>query len=121
MRPRRHFSPGIIPLNRTRCGVPGRGFVLLAKLPAEVGKILFSLFQPTPALQPMFDIAVAAIGTDGTMTKVTRVIGPALAGFTFAFAFAFAAAAGALPGLLIVVAGVWYCNFALVLLGCCCS
>ena len=36
--------------------VPGGGFVLLAKLPAEVGKILFSLFQPTPALKPMFDI-----------------------------------------------------------------
>src|SRR5882672_11589356 len=34
--------------------VPGGGFVLLAKLPAEVGKILFRLFQPTPSLKPMF-------------------------------------------------------------------
>ena len=40
-----------------------------------------------------------------------RVIGAALAGF------AFAAAAGALPGLLIVVAGWWYANLALAVLG----
>ena len=91
--------------------VPGRGFVLLAKLPGEVGKTLFSLFQPTPSLKPVFDILVAAIGNDGTMTKVMRVIGAALAGFTFA------AAAGALPGLLIVVAGWWYANLALAVLG----
>jgi predicted acylesterase/phospholipase RssA len=91
--------------------VPGRGFVLLAKLPAEVGNILFSLFQPTPSLKPMFDIAVAAIGNDSTTKKAVRMIGAALAGF------AFAAAAGSLPGLLIVAAGLWYCNLALVLLG----
>lgn len=91
--------------------VPGRGFVLLAKLPAAVGKILFSLFQPTPALKPVFDVAVAAIGNDGTATKVMRVTGAALAGFSFA------AAAGALPGLLIVVAGWWYANLALAVLG----
>jgi hypothetical protein len=91
--------------------VPGRGFVLLAKLPAEVGKVLFNLFQPTPALKPVFGIAVAAIGNDGTATKVMRVIGAALAGF------ALAAAAGALPGLLIVVAGWWYANLALAVLG----
>jgi hypothetical protein len=90
---------------------PGGGFVLLAKLPAEVGKILFSLFQPTPALQPVFNIAVAAIGNDSTATKVMRVISAALAGF------ALAAAAGALPGLLILVAGWWYANPALALLG----
>lgn len=91
--------------------VPGRGFILLAKLPAEVGKILFSLFQPTPALKPLFSILVAAIGNDGTATKVMRVICAALAGF------AFAAAAGSLPGLLIVAAGWWYSNLALALLG----
>jgi hypothetical protein len=91
--------------------VPGRGFVLLAKLPAEVGEILFDLFQPIPALKPVFDIAVAAIGNDGAATKAMRVIGAALAGF------ALAAAAGALPGLLIVVAGWWYSNLALALLG----
>jgi predicted acylesterase/phospholipase RssA len=91
--------------------VPGRGFVLLAKLPAEVGKILFSLFQPIPALKPVFDIAVAAIGNDGTATKVMRVIGAALAGFVLA------AAAGALPGLLTVIAGWWYANLALAVLG----
>ena len=90
---------------------PGGGFARLARLPAEVGKILFSLFQPTLALKPVFDILVAAIGNDGTMTKVMRVIGAALAGF------AFAAAAGALPGLLIVVAGWWYSNLALAVLG----
>jgi len=91
--------------------VPGRGFVLLAKLPAEVGKILFNLFQPIPALKPVFDIAVAAIGNDGTATKIMRVIGAALAGF------ALAAAVGALPGLLIIIAGWWYANLALAVLG----
>ena len=91
--------------------VPGGGFARLAKLPAEVGKILLSLFQPIPALKPVFDILVAAIGNDSRATKVMRVIGAALAGF------AFAAAAGALPGLLIVVAGWWCSNPALALLG----
>ena len=91
--------------------VPGAGFVLLAKLPDEVGKILFNLFQPTRALKPVFDILVGAIGNDSTATKVMRVIGAALAGF------AFAAAAGALPGLLIVVAGWCYSNLALAVLG----
>ena len=90
---------------------PGGGFVRLAKLPAEVGRILFSLFQPTPALQPVFAIAVAAIGNDSTATKLMRVIGAALAGF------AVAAALGALPGLLILVAGWWYANAALAALG----
>jgi len=43
---------------------PGGGFVLLAKLPAEVGKILFSLFQPIPALKPVFEnVAMAKVGT----------------------------------------------------------
>jgi predicted acylesterase/phospholipase RssA len=90
---------------------PGGGFVRLAKLPAEVGRILFSLFQPIPALQPVFDIAVAAIGNASTATKVMRVIGAALAGF------AVAAGAGALPGLLILVAGRWHSNLALAVLG----
>jgi hypothetical protein len=90
---------------------PGGGFVLLAKLPAEVGKILFNLFQPIPALKPLFGIAVAAIGNDNAATKVMRVIGAALTGF------AFAAAAGALPGLLILVAGWWYSNLAMAAVG----
>jgi hypothetical protein len=91
--------------------VPGGGFVLLAKLPDEVGTILFKLFQPTRALKPVFDILVGASGNDSTATKLMRVIGAALAGF------ALAAAAGALPGLLIIVASWWYANPALVLLG----
>src|SRR4051794_31065284 len=90
---------------------PGAGFAMLAKLPAEVGKILFDLFQPTPSLKPVFNIAVAAIGNDKAATKVMRVIGAALAGF------AFAAVVGALPGLLVIVAGWWYSNLALALLG----
>jgi predicted acylesterase/phospholipase RssA len=91
--------------------VPGKGFVLLAKLPAEVGKILLKLFQPTPRLKPIFSIAVAALGNDSTMTKAMNMIGAALAGFPYA------AAAGALPGLLIVVAGWRYSNVALAVLG----
>ncbi|WP_375412055.1 hypothetical protein [uncultured Bradyrhizobium sp.] len=91
--------------------VPGAGFVRLAKLPAEVGEILFGLFQPTRALKPMFAILVASIGNEGTAIKVMRVIGAALAGF------AAAAMAGSLPGLLIMVAGWWVSNLALAVLG----
>jgi hypothetical protein len=41
--------------------VPGKGFVRLATLPAEAGAILFSLFQPTAAVKPLFNILVAAL------------------------------------------------------------
>jgi hypothetical protein len=91
--------------------VPGKGFTLLARLPEEVGKILLSLFQPIPALKPLFDIAVAAIGNDATATKVMRVIGAVLSGFGYAIAIA------AIPGLLILVAGWWHANPALAVLG----
>jgi Patatin-like phospholipase len=39
--------------------VDGAGFDRLAKIPAEVGPHLLSLFQPTPVLKPLFNIFVA--------------------------------------------------------------
>ncbi len=90
---------------------PGGGFARLARLPDEVGKILLSLFQPIPTLQPLFDIAVAAIGTGGTTTKLMKMIGAALSGFWCAAAMA------SIPGLLFIAAGCWYRNSALAALG----
>jgi hypothetical protein len=37
------------------------GFTRVAKIPAEVGPNLLALFQPTPALKPLYDIFIAAL------------------------------------------------------------
>ena len=42
--------------------VPGKGFLRLTTLPAEAGAILFTLFQPTATVKPLFNILVAALG-----------------------------------------------------------
>jgi hypothetical protein len=76
--------------------VPGKGFMRLAQLPDEVGKILFSLFQPSPALKPLFDIFVAALGSGGS--KTFRVLSAAVCGFHYL------AAAGSIPGILVWLA-----------------
>jgi predicted acylesterase/phospholipase RssA len=89
--------------------VPGKGFMRLTQLPDEVGRRLFGLFQPTPPLRPLFNIFVAAMGSNGA--KVASVIGAAISGFRYW------AAAASIPGLLIVFAAWWYSNGAFALLG----
>src|SRR3569832_2036893 len=41
--------------------VPGGGVERLAKIPQEVGPHLLSLFQPAPALKPLFNIFIATL------------------------------------------------------------
>jgi hypothetical protein len=91
--------------------VHGKGFMRLTKLPKEVGKLLFNLFQPSPSLKPLFNVFVAVVRTGGTTTKIVNVILAAIAGFYFA------ACVGLLPGFLIILAAWWYSNLALILLG----
>jgi Patatin-like phospholipase len=88
---------------------PGRGFIRLAEVPGELGKNLFSLFQPSPALKPVFDIAVACIGNAGF--KTAKVILAALSGFRYD------ALAGALFGVIVAAAGWYGSDWAVVLLG----
>jgi hypothetical protein len=91
--------------------IPGKGFTRLAQLPDEVGKILFGLFQPSPALKPLFDVFVAAVGAGGTAAKLKNAILAALTGFSPL------AAAASLPGVLIVLAACWRSNLTLGLFG----
>jgi Patatin-like phospholipase len=91
--------------------VPGKGFMRLAHLPDEVGRLLFRLFQPSPAVKPLFNIFVAAMRADGTAAKVKNVIFAAVAGFRCLAAAAF------LPGLLIVLVACWQSSLVLALLG----
>jgi hypothetical protein len=90
---------------------PGKGFMRLVELPNELGQILLSLFQPTPALRPVFDIGVACLGNASLASKAAKVILAIIRGFFWY------AAAGALPGLLIAVAGFFFHDIAVEILG----
>ena len=41
--------------------IKGAGFERLERVPDEMGRNLLSLFQPTPALKPLFDIFLSAL------------------------------------------------------------
>lgn len=71
------------------------GFDRLAKIPDEVGPNLLALFQPTPALKPLFDIFVAALNAKTTMARIIAIVGAAVIGYWLS------ALLGLLPGLLI--------------------
>ena len=90
-------------------GRSGGGFKRLAEVPNELGKKLFGLFQPSPALKPIYDIAVACIG-NGSF-KVAKVVLAALWGFRYY------ALLGALPGLIVLAIAWCYPGLAIVLLG----
>ena len=78
---------------------PGAGFERLAKVPAEVGPNLLSMFQPTPALKPLFDIFLAALKGKGA---VVSIVGAAIAGYWPS------ALLGLLPGAAVVVLAVLF-------------
>ena len=61
--------------------VPGKGFMRLAQLPAETGELLFSLFQPTATVAPIFNMLAAWLGAKSTVLKVLGVIWAAIWGF----------------------------------------
>src|SRR5690348_17310006 len=54
--------------------VPGKGFVRLTLLPAELGRSLFKLFQPSPAVAPIFAMLVAVLKAKGTPGKFAALL-----------------------------------------------
>lgn len=73
--------------------VPGRGFMRLATLPGEAGQILFSLFQPTAKVAPIFQILVAALKNKSTTKKISAIVTAAICGYRRAALLGFAAGA----------------------------
>jgi hypothetical protein len=76
--------------------VPGKGFERLSRLPQEAGPILFSLFQPTRTVKPLFQILVAALKSKSTAGKFVMILWAAIWGFRWF------AVLGALTGAVIV-------------------
>lgn len=57
------------------------GFLRLSTVPDEVGPHLKSLFQPTPALKPLFDIFVAVLESRSALGKIAGVLRAAFLGY----------------------------------------
>jgi predicted acylesterase/phospholipase RssA len=76
--------------------IQGAGFERLERVPDEMGRNLLSLFQPTPALKPLFDIFLSALRSKTPIGGAAAVILAAIRGFWGA------ALLGALFGLFIV-------------------
>lgn len=73
------------------------GFARLEEVPNEIGPNLRRLFQPTPALRPLFDIFVAALGAKSKRQQITGAIRAAVTGYPNAVAI------GAVPGIAAIV------------------
>ena len=73
------------------------GFDRLAKIPDEVGSSLLSMFQPTPALKPLFDIFVAALKAKTKTGRIIAITGAAVGGYWLS------ALLGLLPGLVVAL------------------
>ena len=85
--------------------VPGAGFERLKKVPDEVGPHLLSLFQPAPALKPLFDIFIAAQGAKTRPAQVLAVVAAAIRGYWPS------ALLGLLPGAVIVGVALYFHRF----------
>jgi predicted acylesterase/phospholipase RssA len=75
-------------------GIPGAGFERLEKIPGEVGPNLLSLFQPTPALRPLFDTFPAALRAKGGIAQIFAIIIALINGYWLS------ALVGLLPGII---------------------
>ena len=73
------------------------GFDRLARIPDEVGSSLLSMFQPTPALKPFFDIFVAALKAKTKIGRIVAITGAAVGGYRQS------ALLGLLPGVVIAL------------------
>ena len=74
--------------------VPGKGFMRLTLLPAEMGRSLFKWFQPSPAVAPIFGMLVAMLKAKSTPGKYAALLWTAIWGFRWlALLFAVIAAA----------------------------
>jgi predicted acylesterase/phospholipase RssA len=95
------------------------GFDRLSKIPDELGPNLLSMFQPTPALKPLFDIFVAALKAKTKTGRVIAAIKAAVRGYWLSALLGFA------PGVVIAVlafvfgggAGTFFLGLLLALLG----
>ncbi len=76
--------------------IKGAGFERLESVPDEMGRDLLSLFQPTPALKPLFDIFLSALRSKTPIGGAAAAILAAIRGFWGA------ALLGALLGLFII-------------------
>jgi predicted acylesterase/phospholipase RssA len=83
--------------------IPNAGFERLSKVPQEVGPNLLSLFQPAPALRPLFNIFVAALKAESGFGRVMAIAAATIGGYLPN------ALAGLLPGA-VVVAVALYCH-----------
>ena len=84
--------------------VPGGGFERLAKIPQEVGPHLLSLFQPAPALKPLFNIFIATLQAKTSIGKFVAFVWAAISGYLIS------ACLGALPGIIIAVIAIVRCS-----------
>jgi predicted acylesterase/phospholipase RssA len=73
------------------------GFDRLARIPDELGPNLLSMFQPTPALKPLFDIFVGALKAKTKTGRIIAITGAAVGGYRLS------ALLGLLPGVLVVL------------------
>jgi predicted acylesterase/phospholipase RssA len=73
------------------------GFDRLARIPDEVGQNLLSMFQPTPALKPLFDIFVAALKAKTKTGRIVAITGAAVGGYWLS------ALLGLLPGVVVAL------------------
>lgn len=73
------------------------GFARLEKVPNEIGPNLRRLFQPTPALRPLFEIFVASLEAKSALGKIAGVLRAAMTGYSNA------AAIGAVPGIAAII------------------
>src|SRR5712671_1924776 len=80
--------------------IENAGFDRLARIPGELGPNLLSMFQPTPALKPLFDIFVAALKAKTKTGRIIAITSAAIGGGTGFVAF------GMLLALAGLVAGV---------------
>lgn len=85
------------------------GFALIDAMPAELAANLPTFFQPSPETAPLFRIGMAMVRTNGS--KVTAAALEAVRVFHLSLLLA------ALPGLVLLVAGVAYSEVALGILG----
>lgn len=73
----------------------GAGFERLAKIPGEVDNLL-GMFQPTPVLEPLFDLFVAALKAKTRTGRVVAIVWGAVSGYWLS------ALLGLMPGVVVV-------------------
>src|SRR6266403_623425 len=77
--------------------IENAGFDRLARIPGELGPNLLSMFQPTPALKPLFDIFVAALKAKTKTGRSIAISGAAVGCYWLS------ALLGLLPGLVVAL------------------